>query len=107
MECAISVWHSLGDESPRECIDYMYTDADKARIKELSAATIQFKDSGLKHNKEGVEGRGFVTASVITFENMLAEIRRNKSVKTVFEKYKPTYQSQIDQINQQMAVATK
>lgn len=107
MECAISVWHSLGDESPRECIDYMYTKAEKERIDELSAATILFEDSGLKYNKDGVEGRGFVTASVITFETMLAEIRRNKSVKTVFEKYKPTYQSQIDQINQQMAAATK
>ena len=107
MECAISVWLKLGDESPRECIDYMYTEADKERINELSAATIEFKDSGLKYNAKGVEGRGFITASVVTFESMLAEIRRNQSVKTVFEKYKPTYQSQIDQLNNQMAVAVK
>ena len=107
MECAISVWLKLGDESPRECIDYMYTDADKERINELSAATIEFKDSGLKYNAKGVEGRGFITASVVTFESMLAEIRRNQSVKTVFEKYKPTYQNQIDMLNDQMAVAIK
>lgn len=107
MECAISVWLKLGDESPRECIDYMYTEADKARINELSAATILFKDSGLKYNAQGVEGRGYVTANVVTFESMLAEIRKNKAVMTVFEKYKPIYQGQLNQINQQMAVATK
>ena len=107
MECAISVWLSLGDESPRECIDYMYTEEDKARINELSAATIEFKDSGLKYNAAGVEGRGFVTMSVVTFESMLGEIRRNKSVSTVFESYKPQYQNHIDIINQQMAAAIK
>ncbi len=105
MECAISVWLSLVEESPRECIDYMYTKEEKERIDELSAATITFSESGLKYNEDGVEGRGFVTASVVAFESMLHEVRKNISVTTVFERYKPQYQSHIDTINDLMAAA--
>ncbi len=105
MECAISVWFSLAEESPRECIDYMYKAEEKKRINELSAATIEFKDSGLKYNADGVEGRGFITASVVSFESMLMEVRKNKSLMTVLEKYRPKYQSDIDIVNRQMAEA--
>ena len=107
LECAITVWMSLVEESPRECIDYMYNDDEKARINELAAATIRYADSGLKYNAQGVEGRGFVTASVVSFESMVGEIRRNISVQTVLEKYKPGFQSDIDTINAQIAAVVK
>ena len=105
MECAISVWLELGKDSPRETISYKYTDEEKARIKELNAACISYKDSGLKKNKEGVEGRGFIVANNVTAERMMQEIRRNKSLSTILEQYKPSLQGELDTANAVFAAA--
>ena len=63
MECAISVWLELGKDSPRETVAYMYSDEEKARIQEFNEAVIPYSESGFKHNKEGVPGRGFIVAN--------------------------------------------
>ena len=105
MECAISVWLELGKDSPRETVAYMYSDEEKARIQEFNEAVIPYSESGFKHNKEGVPGRGFIVANNVTAESMMQEIRRNISLATVLEKYKPTLQSELDSANAIFAAA--
>lgn len=98
-ECAISVWLELGQDSPRETLQYYWTEDEKARIKEFNEIVVPFKDSGLKYNAEGVTGSNYITANWITAQNMMSELRRNISVKTVIEKFKPTLQGQLDNVN--------
>lgn len=105
MECAISVWLELGKDSPRETLGYLYSDEEKARIKELNEACITYAESGFKKNKEGVEGRGFIVANNVSAESMMQEIRRNKSLSTVIEQFKPSLQSELDTSNAILAAA--
>ncbi len=98
-ECAISVWLELGQDSPRETLQYYWTEDEKARIKEFNDIVVPFKDSGLKYNAEGVTGSNFITANWITAQNIMSGIRKNTSVKTVLEQYKPTLQGQLDNVN--------
>ena len=102
-ECAISVWLKLEQDGPREVIDYYWSDAEKARINELNNAVIAFSESGLKHNSQGLQGAGYTTANWLTAQSMMTEIRKNISVKTVIEKYKPTLQLQLDSVNNILA----
>lgn len=105
MECAISVWLELGKDSPRETVSYRYSDEEKSRIKELNEACVLYSETGLKKNKEGVEGRGFIVANNITAERMMQEIRRNKSLSTILEQYKPSLQGELDNSNAVFAAA--
>ena len=98
-ECAISVWQELAQDSPRETLQYYWTEDEKARIKEFNDIVIPFKESGLKYNAEGVNGNNYITANWITAQSMMSEIRKNISVKTVIEKFKPTLQGQLDNVN--------
>ncbi len=98
-ECAISVWLELGQDSPRETLQYYWSDEEKARIKEFNDIVVPFKDSGLKYNADGVPGANFITANWITAQEMMRQIRKNISVKTVIEQYKPTLQGQLDTVN--------
>lgn len=105
MECAISVWLELGKDSPRETVAYLYSDEEKARIKEFNEACISYSESGFKRNAEGVEGRGFIVANNVSAEQMMQELRRNISLTTVIEKFKPTLQGQLDSSNAILAAA--
>jgi hypothetical protein len=101
-ECAISVWQELAQDSPRETLDYYWSANEKARIQEFNAVVVPFKETGLKLNAEGVAGTNYITATSLTAQNMMFDIRKNISVQTVIEKYKPTLQSQLDQVNAQL-----
>lgn len=104
-ECAISVWLELGQDSPRETLNYYWSEDEKARIKEFNDIVIPFKESGLKYNAQGVNGCNYITANWITAQNIMSEIRRNVSVKTALEKFKPTLQGQLDNVNAILAAA--
>ncbi|MBQ3547674.1 MAG: extracellular solute-binding protein [Clostridia bacterium] len=106
-ECAISVWLELAQDSPRETLNYFYSDEEKARIKELNDIVVPFKSTGLKHNAEGVQGAGYITATWLTAQSMMSEIRKNISVKTVIEKFKPTLQGELDTANKILSGAAK
>ena len=98
-ECAISVWLELGQDSPRETLNYYWNEDEKARIAEFNEAVVPFAETGLKHNSEGVHGVNFPTANWITAQSIMSDIRRNTSVQTVIERYKPTLQTQLDNVN--------
>ncbi|MBQ3547673.1 MAG: carbohydrate ABC transporter substrate-binding protein [Clostridia bacterium] len=98
-ECAISVWLELAQDSPREVLDYYWNEEERARIDEFNSTVILFSESGLKHNAQGVQGSGYTTANWLTAQSMMVEIRKNVSVKTVIEKFKPTLQGQLDNVN--------
>ena len=102
-ECAISVWQELAQDSPRETLDYYWSADEKARIQEFNAVVVPFKETGLKLNAEGVAGTNYITATSLTAQNMMFDIRKNISVQTVIEKYKPTLQGQLDIVNGQLA----
>ncbi len=102
-ECAISVWQELAQDSPRETLDYYWSANEKARIQEFNAVVVPFKETGLKLNAEGVAGTNYITATSLTAQNMMFDIRKNISVQTVIEKYKPTLQGQLDIVNGQLA----
>lgn len=103
-ECAISVWLELGQDSPREILDYYWSDAERERINEFNSAAIPFSESGLKHNSQGVQGSGYITANWLTAQTMMTQIRKNISVKTVIEQYKPILQGQLDNVNNILAL---
>lgn len=105
-DCAISVWLELGKNSPRETLDYLYSDAEKERIAELNAAVVPYSETGLKFNAEGVYGVNFPTANWLTAQSIMTEIRKNVSVSTALEKYKPTLQGQLDNVNTILAGGT-
>ncbi len=105
-ECAISVWLELGQDSPRETLNYYWSKEEKTRIDEFNSTVIPFSESGLKHNAEGVHGVNFPTANWITAQSIMSEIRKNVSVSTALEKYKPTLQGQLDNVNTILAGGT-
>lgn len=101
-ECATSVWLGIAQDSPVEAMDYYLTDAQKARIKELNDAVTMYKNTD--YTSEGIVGTGFTVSSNYSFEEVVMEIRKNKSVKTVLDSYKPTFQGQIDAVNKTLAL---
>lgn len=105
MECAVSVWNKLALDSPPEITTYLYSDEEKAIIKEINEKTVKYEDSGLKYTADGSYGTRYINTCFLTAQEMVYKIRENLPVSTVIEQYKPTLQGYLDAANDLLKTA--